>query len=199
MIRLLKKGSFFIVIAAAVIIFLIATKDDDVGESNYDFSSTASASDDDQNQDEDETTEQQTTIAVVDVKGEVKKPGVYEVEIDARVIDVIQLAGGFSGEADETFVNLAQKVQDEMIIHVPKTGEAEQNAEIGEASSSKVKVNYASQEEMESLTGIGPAKAQAIIQYRDENGFFQTPEDLLEISGIGEKTLETIREELEIP
>lgn len=199
MIRLLKKGSFFIIIAIAVITFLIVTKEDRIAESNDELIPIEAISDEDVKERVDDEITEQGTIAVVDVKGEIENPGVYEIETDARVTDVIQLAGGFSEEADETSVNLAQKVQDEMIIHVPKLGEAEQNLEVSGETQGKIKINAASQEEMESLTGIGPAKAQAIIQYRDENGFFQTPEDLLEISGIGEKTLETIREELEIP
>lgn len=197
MVRYLKKGLFFIVIGAVIVVFLIVTKNDDLDKSSSEFSSVA-ASEDIEEQDQEEI-EEQTAVIIVDVKGEVKKPGVYEMDMDTRVNDVIRLAGGFSDKADETFVNLAQKVQDEMIIHVPKVGEVDEYTETGSTESSKVKVNYATQEEMESLSGIGPAKAQAIIQHRDEEGFFQSVEDLLEISGIGEKTLESIRDDLQIP
>lgn len=135
---------------------------------------------------------------MVDVKGEVNKPGVYEVESDARVNEVIKLAGGFSEEADETPVNLAQKVQDEMVIMVPKAGELAVN-QAGHGTEQKVRINAATKEEIETLPGIGSSKAQAIIQYREEHGFFKTVEDLLEVSGIGEKTLEMMRDELQIP
>ncbi len=144
---------------------------------------------------------------VVDVKGEVKKPGVYSVSESERVHKVIELAGGFTDEAQEGAVNLAQKVQDEMVIYVPKKGE-EGFEQVGLVASSMgeetdrgplVRVNVASLDELTSLQGIGPAKAQAIIDYREEHGPFQTVEDLLEVSGIGEKTLENIKDSIIIP
>lgn len=135
---------------------------------------------------------------VVDVKGEVTRPGIYEVTSDSRIHDVIELAGGFSVEADQSHVNLAQKVHDEMMIIVPKIGEESSITGIS-SSSNKVRINYATQDEIETLPGIGPSKAQAIIQYRDEHGFFNSVEDLLNISGIGEKTLENMKEDLQVP
>lgn len=139
---------------------------------------------------------------MVDVKGEVNNPGVYEVENDARVNDIILLAGGFTENADALPVNLAQRIQDEMTIIVPKIGEENVISNQGNStgmSDGKIKINYATQSEIETLSGIGPAKAQAIIQYRDENGLFKEVNDLLNISGIGEKTLENIKDELQIP
>ncbi len=62
-----------------------------------------------------------------------------------------------------------------------------------------MRINYADQAAIEELNGIGPSKAQAIIQYREENGLFKTAEDLLDISGIGEKTLEAMKEDIQIP
>lgn len=139
--------------------------------------------------------------AIVDIKGEVIQPGVYEVQPDSRVNDVIQMAGGFTEDADQTQINLAQKIQDEMIIIVHKKGEEgePQGTSTSDSAGQKVRVNYASQEEIETLNGIGPAKAQAIIQYREENGLFQTPEDLLQVSGIGEKTLQNFIDQIQIP
>ncbi len=139
-----------------------------------------------------------TSTVIVDVKGEVNQPGVYEVDHDARIHEVILLAGGFTDEADEFPVNLAQKVYDEMTIIVPKVGEASMN--IGNQSGDgKVRINFATEEEIESLPGIGPAKAQAIIQYREEHGHFKQIEDLLNVSGIGEKTLENMKDDIQIP
>ncbi len=71
-----------------------------------------------------EFADEETTF-IVDIKGEINRPGVYEVDQSARVNDVINLAGGFTDEADENYINLAQKVQDEMVIIVPKVGETE--------------------------------------------------------------------------
>ena len=140
-------------------------------------------------------------LAVVDIKGEVANPGVYEISFDSRVNDVIQMAGGFTANADETQINLAQKIQDEMIIIVNKLGEEgqPQGSSAGDSSGQKLRINYATQEEIETLNGIGPSKAQAIIQYREENGLFQTPEDLLQISGIGEKTLQNFLDQIQVP
>src|SRR5699024_2332444 len=140
------------------------------------------------------------TSIIVDIKGEVIQPGIYELAIDSRINDVIELAGGFSSEADQTHVNLAQKVHDEMLIIVPKLGEVAVTQGVTAGSSSdKVRINYATQKEVETLSGIGPAKAEAIIQYRDEHGLFKSVEDLLNISGIGEKTLEKMKDDIQIP
>ncbi|GMB07560.1 competence protein ComEA [Thermolongibacillus altinsuensis] len=136
----------------------------------------------------------------VDVKGAVVHEGVYEVDESSRIKDVIQLAGGFTEEADRTKVNLAAKVQDEMMVYVPKKGEetptvmSEQTTAAG--NEKKVNINTATAEELQTLSGIGPAKADAIIAYREENGPFQKIEDLLNVSGIGEKSLEKIKEQI---
>ena len=151
--------------------------------------------------DDEEIVQQEQTSIVVDIKGEVIEPGIYELAIDSRVNDVIELAGGFSSEADQTYVNLAQKVHDEMMIMVPKVGEEALalGASVNAADSGKVRINYATQDEIEQLSGIGPSKAQAIIQYREEHGFFESVEDLLQVSGIGEKTLDNMKDDIQVP
>ena len=151
------------------------------------------------------TKEEKLESYIVDIKGAVAKPGVYEVDSLARVHDVITLAGGLTDGADEARINLAQKVQDEMVIYVPEKGEDDDvtnlvlATNVSKAGEQKVNVNQATKEEIETLPGIGPAKAQAIIEYRDENGPFQQVEDLLQVNGIGEKTLENLREYVAIP
>lgn len=198
--NILKKSSFFLVIAVAIGVFLFFTRDD-TDKSSTELNAVLGT--------EAETTAQEAaeevitdldTTAIVDVKGQVKMPGVYEVEIASRVNDVIDTAGGFTKEADKTQVNLAQKVQDEMVIMIPKEGETVVQL-VGEGmdGSDKVKINQASQEEIETLSGIGPSKALTIIKYREEHGLFKTEEDLLEISGIGEKTLENIKDDIQVP
>lgn len=139
---------------------------------------------------------------IIDIKGEVKNPGVYEFQHGDRVNDLIKKAGGLLESADETEVNLAQKLQDEMIIIIPAKGEAgetgmQNNSNV--QSDGTVKVNYATQTELETLPGIGPSKAKAIIDYRDEHGFFSQREDLLQVSGIGEKTLQNLEDYIQIP
>ncbi|KHE71686.1 helix-hairpin-helix domain-containing protein [Halobacillus sp. BBL2006] len=144
-------------------------------------------------------------IIKVDVKGEVKNPGVYSVENNLRVDDVIQLAGGMTENADPTSVNLAQKLIDEMVVHVyaSELNDLGAISEDGSAPAQKknnqVILNQATVEEVQSLNGIGPSKAEAIIQYREENGPFRSAEDLLNVSGIGEKTLENMIDDIRVP
>jgi len=143
-------------------------------------------------------------VIMGDVKGEVTYPGVYEFDSETRVHDVIAPAGGFSSEADENRINLAQKIHDEMIIIVPKQGDESTvgppvDQVVESNGTTKVKINQATKDEIETLSGIGPAKAQAIIDYREENGLFQTLEDLTEVNGIGEKTVENLKNEIIIP
>lgn len=143
-----------------------------------------------------ENREVSTTI-VIDVKGAVKKPGVYTMNEGDRVVDAIEKAGGLLSEADENQLNLASLLKDEMVIYVPKKGEEVTQTNVqSQNDDGKVRINSATSEELQKLQGIGPAKAEAIITYREENGPFKTVEDLLEVSGIGEKTLENIKDDI---
>src|SRR5690625_6928341 len=88
---------------------------------------------------------------MVDVKGVVNNPGVYEVDPGARIHDVIELAGDFTEEADETSVNLAEMVHDERMIVVPKIGDETDGTESGDQQATKIKINQATQAEIEQL------------------------------------------------
>ena len=149
-----------------------------------------------------ENVEEEVKHYIVDVKGQVRFPGVYEVEEHLRVHDVIQLAGGFLEMANETAINLAQKISDEMVIYVPHLDEEINNALANTWSPSndekKVSLNQATTGELEALPGIGPSKAAAIIKYREEVGAFQSIDELTNVSGIGEKTLEKLRDSLDL-
>lgn len=141
--------------------------------------------------------ELETVKIIVDVKGEVRKPGVYEIDSDARVIDVIQLAGGALEAADLNAINLAAFLQDGQVVYVPKIGEENpywsgQSGNMNGNENSLVNINRASASELEQLPGIGPSKAMAIIQYREEHGPFSDVQQLLNVSGIGQKTLEKL-------
>lgn len=138
------------------------------------------------------------TTIFVDVKGAVVKEGVYVLEEGSRVKDVIDLAGGFTTEANKNAINLAQMVSDEMLLYIP----FQSDEVVGELSNvttiddGKINLNTASQSELETLPGIGPSKALAIIDYRETNGGFKTIEDLKNIGGIGEKTFEKLKEQI---
>lgn len=140
---------------------------------------------------------------VVDVKGAVHHPGVYTLPAGSRVVDAVERAGGFLAEADPERINLAQPLTDGMAFRVPFQGEevgptgngAPMISTVGESGgSTKININTATASELDTLPGIGPAKAAAIIQYRTEHGPFQHVDELLEVPGIGEKTLQNLRD-----
>jgi len=149
---------------------------------------------------------QEEAPVVVDIKGAVKRPGVYTLPAGSRVVDAVERAGGFLDDADPERINLAQPLSDGMAFRVPFLGEEREPAAspvpILEAGSSfgfsggsaKININTATAAELDTLPGIGPAKAEAIIQYRTEHGPFQHVDQLLEVPGIGEKTLQNLRE-----
>ena len=146
----------------------------------------------------------------VDIKGEVLHPGVYEFSCESRIQEVIKKAGGFTEEADETKINLAQKISDQMQIIVPNLnskqegGVTEGNSEKGNLSNTTpsnlkqgtVNINTATLEQLQTIKGIGKKKAEAILQYRKEHGAFRTKEDLLQVKGIGKKALEAIESQV---
>lgn len=144
-------------------------------------------------------TKEQKKIIVIDMKGAVVKEGVYEMKEGDRVKDAIEKAGGFLPEADRMKVNLAQMVQDQMILYVPNKNEQVQEAAAALKGEGKVQINAASKEQLEKITGIGSRKAESILKYREEHGPFQKIEDLLEIDGIGVKSLEKIKDQIIIP
>ncbi|WP_169713665.1 helix-hairpin-helix domain-containing protein [Paludifilum halophilum] len=155
---------------------------------------------------EDRREDEKAKEVVVDVKGAVKKPGVYRMESEARVQDAVEEAGGPRKQADMDRVNLAQPLSDGMALYIPKQGEEASPLEdtvagggepaSGNGAGSKVNVNAAQAAELEELQGIGPSKAEAIIRYREENGSFSSLEELTEVPGIGEKTLENFRDQV---
>jgi competence protein ComEA len=146
--------------------------------------------------------ESESTVIKVDVKGAIQNPGVFTAETGDRVIDIIAAAGDFTENADKDRVNLAQLVEDQMVIYVPKIGEestfvSEKAQPQGTVSDDgKVNLNSASQTELETIPGIGPSKALTIIEYREQNGPFQSVEDIKNISGIGDKTFEKLKDSI---
>ena len=138
---------------------------------------------------EEESNEETLTV---DIKGAVKKPGVYTVKKNTIVNDVIELAGGLTDEADTKNLNLGKKVTDEMVITVYTKKEAanEKMDSISEpnpkSTSGKISLNNATLEELMTLPGIGESKAKIIIDYRETCGPFTKKEELKNIKGIGE-------------
>ena len=132
----------------------------------------------------------------VDIKGAIKKPGVYSMNFNDRINNVVEMAGGLLKEADTRYINLSKKVSDEMVIIVYTQTEIK-NMKKPEVEIKKlVSINSATIEQLMTLTGIGESKAKAIIKYREENGKFISIEDLKEISGIGEAIFDKIKEDI---
>lgn len=136
-------------------------------------------------------------IVYVYVTGAVQNPDVYKVEKECRIYQVIDMAGGFSHDADTSAINMADKVYDGMKIVVYKKGEAtiagDHNG-VTENTSGKVNINTASKELLMTLPGIGEAKAESIIKYREENGGFKNIQDIMNISGIKEGAFQKIKD-----
>lgn len=143
----------------------------------------------------------QETVIFVDIKGAVKNPGVYQMKVGDRVKDALEAAGGLTAEADSQKVNLAKRLEDQMVIVVPKVGEEAEEITAGETRNEatkegKVNINTATVEELKTLKGVGEKKAEAIIEYRKKNGSFQTKEDLMKVRGIGKKLFESFQERI---
>lgn len=162
-------------------------------------------------------------LVYVDIKGAVKKPGVYKINSDKKIIDVITIAGGLMENANTDNINLSRKVTDEMVIIIYTNEEVKNsnivdtvikvvdkecvcpniqndgciNTEINDSITNvnkTININTATLEELMSINGLGEAKAKAIIKYREENGYFKIIDDLLNVSGIGEALFEKFKE-----
>lgn len=138
-------------------------------------------------------------ILFVHVLGAVRRPGLFELRDGARVIDVVAAAGGLAETADPAGVNLARLVSDGEQLYIPRLGEAQPGAPPGVtgqggAADGKVNLNSASVAELDMLPRIGPTMAQRIIDYREANGRFASVDDLRNVTGIGEKTFDGLKE-----
>ena len=171
-----------------------------------------------------EKTKNETVL--VDVKGEVNTPGVYELTSNNTVIDAINKAGGLTKTSDTSNINLSKKLEDEMVIIVYSKAEiqkmeedkivcppcnnaciteedekAKLNSEKSETTNTpagKININTAGSEALQTLDGIGEAKAKAIIEYRNKNGNFKNIEDIKNVSGIGDSVYEKIKDNITV-
>ena len=146
------------------------------------------------------------------VSGAVIHPDVYTLPPEARIKEAVEMAGGFTEQADQVAVNLAQPLLDGMQIFVPEVGESAgeptavitnpvgspEGAAAGPAGNGLVNINSASLEELDTLPGIGPITAQKIQEYRAANGPFPDIEAIMEIDGIGEGMFNKLRERITV-
>ena len=156
----------------------------------------------------DETNEN-PELYYIHIFGEVVTPGVYCVNPGARVYEVIEMAGGFTRQADENYVNLADLVTDGQKIKIYSIEEAKENIEKGISQDSlesplaaeemenvteKVNINTAAESELCTLPGVGQGKAKSIITYREENGGFGSIEEIMQVAGIKEGTYNGLKD-----
>ncbi|WP_284229226.1 ComEA family DNA-binding protein [Arenivirga flava] len=138
------------------------------------------------------------SLVLVHVLGAVARPGLYELAEGDRVVDAVAAAGGFTAEADQAALNLAQVLADAQQVQVPRVGEAPPappgGAAAGTAAGGLVNLNTADLAALDTLPRVGPSTAQKILDWRESNGPFTSVDDLLAVSGIGEATLEGLRD-----
>lgn len=165
------------------------------------------------------TTGSEQDSVTVHVDGAVVSPGVYTLVSPARTVDAVEAAGGLTTDADTVAINLAQTIEDGAKVHVPLVGEegvattqsgsggssttgggsaSEASSGGTSTTSSKVNINTATAEELTTLPGVGPSTAQAIIEDRQKNGKFTSAEDLMRVSGIGEKKFAKMKDYLRV-
>ena len=192
--ELLKTAALPLVIGVAVLFFWFYGAEEDIvvdGMSDYAGNSETT-----------EYTENHGAKMYVDVSGAVVNPGVYEVGSQTRLFQVIEMAGGLTQNADVDSLNRAEIVYDGQKIIVGMLGELSAAASDSSGSQStqsgitngKVNLNLAGSATLQTIPGIGPSKAERIIDYRNTNGRFRKIEDIMNITGIGEKTFESIKD-----
>ena len=163
---------------------------------------------------------------IVDIKGEIKKPGVYNIKVGSRVNDLINEAGGLSKNANTRFINLSKKLEDGEVVVIysnKEINDAKKNDKLevtapcvceevkndacyNENSTNNntnngskiVNINTASIQELTTLNGIGESKAKAIVSYRDKNGKFKAIKDIMNVSGISESLFNKIKEYIKV-
>ena len=209
MIEFLKERKTIIIVIVAIIILGIyyiynSTKDYTTLEEQEILIS------EDENEDTDEDEEEE--LIAVHITGCVENPGVVKVKEDSRIEDVIEAAGGLTEDADISNVNLAYIVEDGIKIRIPSIDDEDEEEYITEdsgegvlisdgsdgSSSDLININTATQTELETLNGIGPSLATKIIEYREENGDFESIEDIKNVSGIGDTKYENIKDFIEV-
>lgn len=151
-----------------------------------------------------EKTEKSDKDIGVYICGEVKKPGVYIMKQGDRIEKLINMAGGFTKNADIRAVNLAAKLKDEDFIIIRSKIMIDNSSTgvnpfgEGQTQEDKININTATKEQLKTLPRIGDSYAQRIIEYREKNGFFKDIKDIMKVSGIGEKMFENIKDKITV-
>ncbi|MBN7772548.1 helix-hairpin-helix domain-containing protein [Clostridium aminobutyricum] len=218
---IVKACAGILFFAAAFFVFCIRGEDDqttkfELAESNAPVIKNQTEEDETETDSaQDEQEQDQDSVIFVDIGGAVEKPYVYEMPSGSRVFEGIQKAGGMTEDADTSTLNLAQVLQDQDKVVVPTKSDVQSNssktnntgiirgstgisngneyAVTGNNNDNRININTATSEELQTLSGIGPATAEKIIVYRQEQGKFEKIEDITKVSGIGEKTFQKFK------
>ncbi|HEM5123059.1 TPA: helix-hairpin-helix domain-containing protein [Streptococcus suis] len=186
---------------ATLLIFSQPAKSDQTGLTDFPQTEQTSSSSDLVEETSTEVSKE-PSLLVVDVKGSVVKPGLYTLAAGARVNDAVEAAGGLTSQADPKSINLAQKLSDEAVVYVASKDEnisvvpsttASSAMSQEEKNTDLVNLNTATEADLQTISGIGAKRAADIIAYREANGGFKSVDDLNNVSGIGDKTMESIR------
>lgn len=181
----IKVAAVALVIVAAFFVFL--TKADNIEENV---------------QVENEIAIEEETVSAlqiyVDIGGAVKNPQVVELPEGSRVEDAIEAAGGLTDKADLTDINRAAFLEDGEKVYIPEVYDEDDVGDSQVRGDGKININTADFEELQELNGVGPATAEKIIGYREENGRFSSIEDIKNVSGIGEKTFEKFKDDIKV-
>lgn len=146
-----------------------------------------------------------TKMIVVEIKGEVANPDVYEISEGSIIRDLITKAGGVTNEANIDKINRADKLRDNQLIVIPNKNElsnANTNINVSKegntAEDGIININTASLEELQKINGVGEVKAKSIINYREKNGGFKSIDEMKNIEGIGDKTFEKMKDQITV-
>lgn len=212
-----KKLYFIIAIIVIVVGFWLkkgeGQTDTEVENTQMMQSSSASSASSETSSTQPTTQTDNPKTVTCDISGAVKHQGVYTLKNGARLQELIEAAGGITSRAQVKAINRAVLLKDQDKIHIPYKGEkvenvaansavssnaTESNASLDEKGGNKVNLNTADVAGLQKLIGIGEKKAEQIVAYREQNGPFKKIEDLMQVSGIGEKTFASLKDQLAI-
>lgn len=202
-----KKINVYIVIGIIIIILVLICfmffKDENMNENNINFEDSLII--DDSIVDEEDVQEEVKKIKI-HITGEVNNEGIVELDKGARIDDAIKMAGNITSNADLSKVNLAYELLDGQKVYIPSLNEeieeyvaseaGENVLEESEAVGGKININVADASALQTINGVGESLANKIINYRQKNGKFKSIDDLKNVSGIGEKKFENIKDKI---
>ena len=194
--KIIKVAAIIILVAVAFFVFVLEDEGETQEQMVIETQDQAAASA------EQESEEAVQQLIIVDVAGAVHSPKVVELPADSRVADAISAAGGLTEDADTSQVNQAAFLTDGEKIYIPEKGETDDQSSslsgIISEDASKIDINTATSEELQTLDGVGPATAEKILSYRSDVGYFKSIEEIKNVDGIGEKTYENLKNDITV-